>query len=57
LKRRDLLKKLKKAGWYFLREGSRHTLYTNGTKTEPIERHNEIPEELAKAILRRNGIK
>lgn len=57
MKRRDLLKKLKKAGWYFLREGSRHTLYTNGTKTEPIERHNEIPEELAKAILRRNGIK
>ena len=57
MKRSDIIKKLTKNGWYFKREGSNHTIYTNGTKDEPIGRHNEIPEPLAKAILRRNGIK
>lgn len=56
MKRRELIKKLEKAGWYFLREGHDHTIYTNGTKQEPIGRHNDIPEPVARAILRRNGI-
>lgn len=57
MKRRDLIKKLEDNGWYFEREGSNHTIYTNGKKKEPVERHREIPEDLAKAILKRNGIK
>jgi predicted RNA binding protein YcfA (HicA-like mRNA interferase family) len=57
MKRRDLIKKLESNGWYFLRAGGNHDIYTNGKRTEPIGRHTEIDEILAKKILRRNGIK
>ncbi len=30
MKRRDLIKLLEKNGWYYLREGGRHDIYTNG---------------------------
>jgi hypothetical protein len=56
MKRMQLIKKLTDNGWWFLREGHKHTIYTNGIRQEPIERHNEIPEPLARAILKRNGI-
>lgn len=57
MKRSDLIKLLEKNGWYFLSNGANHDIYTNGIKIEPIERHREIPEQLAKAIIRRNGLK
>ena len=57
MKRRDLIKKLKDNGWYFLREGSNHSIYTNGKRIEPISHQTEIDEILAKKILTRNGIK
>ncbi len=57
MKRKDLIKMLKDNGWWLLREGSNHDIYTNGTKLEPIPRHNEINELLAKAIIRRQGLK
>ena len=56
MKRRDLVKKLESNGWWFLREGGNHDIYTNGVKREPIGRHKEIDEMLAKKILKRNGI-
>ena len=57
MKRRDLIKKLENNGWYFERHGGKHDIYTNGKNSEPISRQKEIDEELAKKILRRNGIK
>ena len=57
MKRRDLIKKLEDNGWYYLRDGGNHDIYTNGIRIEPIGRHNEIGEKLAKIILKRNGIK
>jgi len=57
MKRRDLIKKLEENGWYFLREGGNHDIYTNGKLIEPISRQTEINEILAKKILKRNGIK
>ena len=57
MKRRDLIKILEKNGWYLLRNGANHDIYTNGVKTEPIPRHKEVSEELAKAIIRRQGLK
>lgn len=56
LKRRKLIKILESNGWYLLRHGANHDIYTNDTKVEPIERHTEIPEMLARAILKRNNI-
>jgi len=56
MKRRDLIKKLKQNGWYFLRRGGNHDIYTNGKQNEPISHQREIPEYLAKDILKRNNI-
>lgn len=57
MKRKDLIKLLEQNGWKFVRNGANHDIYSNGRKIEPIERHNEIPEQLAKAIIKRNGLK
>jgi predicted RNA binding protein YcfA (HicA-like mRNA interferase family) len=57
MKRKDLIRLLEKNGWTFDREGSNHTIYIKGNETEPIERHAEIPEPLAKKIIKRRGLK
>lgn len=57
MKQRELINKLLNNGWWKLREGGSHTVYTNGTKSETIPRHKEINENLAKAIMKRNGLK
>lgn len=57
MKRKDLLKLLESNGWYLLRNGANHDIYTNGQKSEPIPRHSEIKEQLAKSIIRRQGLK
>lgn len=57
MKRRDLIKLLEKNGWWLMRNGANHDVYTNGTASEPIPRHSEIKENLAKAIIRRRGLK
>lgn len=57
MKRKDLIKLLEKNGWRLERNGASHDIYTNGQKNEPIPRHNEISEMLAKAIIKRNNLK
>lgn len=57
MKRRDLIKKLTQNGWKLARRGSDHDIYTNGIKSEPVPRHNEIKEITAKNILKRAGLK
>lgn len=57
MKQKDLIKLFERNGWYFKRSGGSHDVYTNGTKTEMIPRHREIKENLAKAIIKRNGLK
>ena len=57
MKRQDLIKLLEKNGWWLMRNGANHDIYTNGKKSEPIPRHRELNEQLAKAIIRRQGLK
>ena len=57
MKRKDLVRLLNSNGWWLLRSGANHDIYTNGEKSEPIPRHSEIKEQLAKAIIRRQGLK
>ena len=57
MKRKEMVKLLEKNGWRLARSGGNHDIYTNGQKSEPIPRHNEINELLAKAIIRRQGLK
>lgn len=57
MKYKELEKLLKNNGWYFLRSGGNHDIYTNGKETEALPRHKEINELLAKAIIKRRGLK
>ena len=53
MKRRDLIKKLTKAGFTLDRDGGNHDIYRRGKDIEQIPRHREIKEGLAKDIIRR----
>ncbi|MBQ3801189.1 MAG: type II toxin-antitoxin system HicA family toxin [Treponema sp.] len=53
MKRKDLIKRLEKAGFVFERHGGNHDVYVRGKDREIIPRHSEINESLAKAIIRR----
>lgn len=57
MKRKDLIKLLSNNGWKLKRNGSNHDIYSNGTYSETIPRHREIDEDLAKAIIKRRGLK
>ena len=57
MKRNDLIKLLERNGWYLIRSGGNHDIYSNGTEMEPIPRHKEINERLAKIIIKRRNLK
>ncbi|MEC4684224.1 MAG: type II toxin-antitoxin system HicA family toxin [Nitrospirota bacterium] len=54
MKRKDLIKEITSAGCVLHRHGSRHDLYKNPKtgKKQPVPRHNEIDERLAKHIIK-----
>ena len=57
MKQKDLVNKLIVAGFIFVRHGGNYDIYVRGVVIEKVPRHREINEILAKAILKRNGIK
>ncbi len=54
MKRRDLVAKLEEAGCALLRHGGKHDVYHNPStgRSEPVPRHREVNELLAKKILK-----
>lgn len=57
MKRKDLIDLLERNGWRLQRNGTNHDIYTNGKVMEAVPRHREISENLAKAIIKRRGLK
>ncbi len=57
MKQRDLIKLLEKNGFVLHSNGANHDKYVRGSETEMIPRHREINEALAKAIIKRRGLK
>jgi hypothetical protein len=57
LKRLDLVRRLEESGCVLLRHGSKHDIYHNPQtgRSEPVPRHREINEFLARRIIRRLG--
>ena len=53
MKRNDLIKEIAKNGYYLVRRGGNHDVYSNGQRFEAIPRHREINERLAKEIIKR----
>ena len=58
MKRRDLIRLLEKSGCVLIRHGSKHDWYQNPEFgfSQPVPRHREINEVLAKQILKRLNI-
>ena len=54
MKRRDLVAEIERIGCVLLRNGSKHDIYHNpkSGKSEPVPRHREVNELLAKKILK-----
>ena len=55
MKRRDLIRKLEDNGCVLVRHGSSHDWYTNPKtkQSQPVPRHTEIHEGLAKSIIKK----
>ena len=55
MKRRDLIRAIEEQGATFIRHGGKHDWYQNSeTKVcQPVPRHSEIKEHLARAIIRK----
>lgn len=57
MKRNELVKRLEKMGCLLIRHGHKHDWYQNPTTkiSQPVPRHTEIVESLAKHILKALG--
>ena len=55
MKRREMIRKIEEAGAVLIRHGGRHDLYQNSTTKicQPVPRHSEIDEHLARNIIRK----
>ena len=57
MKTKELIKLLEKNGWRFKRHGANHDVYVKGNERESIVRNREMDEMLARAIIKRRGLK
>ena len=56
VKRREIVKYLEENGFYLLREGKNHSIYTNDTKTVPLKRHRTIDRITANELCKQAGL-
>ncbi|RJO60992.1 MAG: type II toxin-antitoxin system HicA family toxin [Dehalococcoidia bacterium] len=56
VKRRDLLKYFEENGFRLLREGSKHSIYTNDIKTVPVKRHPTLDRITANELCKQAGL-
>jgi len=58
MKRKQFIRQLKKEGCVLLRPGSKHDIFINPAngKKQPVPRHNEIDDQLAKHIRKYLGL-
>jgi predicted RNA binding protein YcfA (HicA-like mRNA interferase family) len=56
VKRRDLIKYLEENGFYLLREGKKHSIYTNDERTFPVKRHHTIDRITANEVCKQAGL-
>jgi len=58
VKRQDLVRRIEQNGCVLVRHGGKHDWYTNPQSgaSQPVPRHREINENLAKGILKKLGL-
>lgn len=57
MKKAELVKILKRNGWWLYEQGASHEKWTNGERKTVIPRHREINEITAKSIIKSCGLK
>jgi len=57
VKRRDLIRYLEENGFFLLREGKCHSIYTNDEKTIPVKRHKFLDRITANELCKQAGVK
>ena len=56
VKRRDLIRLLKQSGFELVREGGKHSIYSNGRKIIPVKRHRTLDRITANEICKQAGL-
>ncbi|MGD1119124.1 MAG: type II toxin-antitoxin system HicA family toxin [Dehalococcoidales bacterium] len=56
VKRRDLIRYLESNGFHLLREGKKHSIYTNSIKIIPIKRHRIFDRITANELCKQAGL-
>jgi predicted RNA binding protein YcfA (HicA-like mRNA interferase family) len=56
VKRRGLIRCLEENGFYLLREGGKHAIYTNGARGVPVKRHKQFDRITANEICKQAGL-
>jgi mRNA interferase HicA len=56
VKRVDLIRHLEQHGFMLLREGGKHSIYSNGAKVIPLKRHRVFDNITANEICKQAGI-
>lgn len=56
VKRRDLIRYFEVHGFYLVREGSKHSIYTNGVKLVPVKRQRELDRITANELCKQAGL-
>ena len=56
VQRRDLVKHFEQNGFHLLREGKKHSIYTNEVRTVPVKRHRTIDRITANELCKQAGL-
>jgi len=56
VKRRDLVKYLEANGFSLLREGKKHSIYSDGERTIPVKRHRLLDRITANQLCKQAGV-
>ncbi len=55
--RKELIKYLQENGFKLVREGGKHSIYSNGNKTIPVKRHKVFDRITANELCKQAGLK
>jgi mRNA interferase HicA len=56
VKRRDLIKYFEANGFHLIREGKKHSIYTNNVITLPVKRHRILDRITANELCKQAGL-
>ena len=56
VKRRELVRYLESNGFSLLREGGKHSIYSNRIRTIPVKRHNRFDRITANELCKQAGL-